>query len=185
MKTLRSLLCLPVLLAVSCGAGKDDAPPPAHKSFSQRLDENNGYKVDEKGNWVAKNDKRSSFESVGESPNVRGKYGTKEYKVGDFKKKSWWGNKDYGSPQYAGNTDGSRFQQQSRLSNESASEGGTAATLTDNYKTGAYATSAAHESGSSIAKSYNVEAENRREDFPNWAERRTLTVEQSRGILGR
>ena len=87
-------------------------------------------KVDEKGNWVAKNDKRSSFESVGESPNVRGKYGTKEYKTGDFKKKSWWGNKDYGSPQYAGNTDGSRFQQQSRLSNKSAREGGTAAALT-------------------------------------------------------
>ena len=59
-----------------------------------------------------------------------------------------------------------------------------AAAIPDNYKTGGYATTAARESGSSIAKSSDVETEIRRGDYPNWAEHRSLTVEQSRGILG-
>ena len=44
VRTLRSSCAFQSCWWSSCGAGKEDAPPPAHKSFSQRLDENNGYK---------------------------------------------------------------------------------------------------------------------------------------------
>jgi hypothetical protein len=184
-----------LLLAASCASDSgDSATTKAEpiKPLSQRLNESNGYKVDDEGNWVPKTDKRSPFESQGESPYFKGEYGKKEFKTGDYSKKSWWGNKDYGRQEYAGKTDGSRFQKNSRFDDKGAREAGSAADVPDTYQTDTYATSAAREAGTrGIAKPSDAETDVRRRVFKeepeviDWREQRSLSLEESKGILGR
>lgn len=194
MRFSRSILLPLALLAASCASDPGDSTPPAepHKTLSQRLSESNGYKQDADGNWAPKNDKRSSFESQGESPYFKGEYGKKEaYKTGEYSKKSWWGNKDYNRQSYAGNTDGSRFQKTSRLDGKGARESGSAADVSDPYQTGNYATSSAREaSENGLSKPSDAETDVRRRVFQqpdviDWREQRSLSLEQSKGILGR
>lgn len=190
------MLWLLVWLPVSCAsdkgaAGSNESTAPARKSLSQRLDEKNGYRQDDKGNWVPQNDKRSSFESQGKSPYFQGEYGKKTYKAGEYSKKSWWGNKDYGREPYSGNTDGSRFQKSAGLDGKGAREAGSAATVPGPYQTGTYATTAAREAGrGGIAKPSDTATDIRRKvyrepEIIDWREQRSLSVEQSKGILGR
>jgi hypothetical protein len=193
MKTRPAILLPLVLLAASCASDKGDSAPPVetYKPLSQRLSESNGYKQDANGNWAPRNDKRSSFESQGESPYFKGEYGKKDYKTGDYSKKSWWGNKDYGRQHYAGSTDGSRFQKTSRLDGKGARESGSAADVPDPYQTDTYATSAAREAGKGkLAKPSDAETDIRRRVYQqpeiiDWRQQRTLSLEQSKGILGR
>ena len=195
MKPARSILWLLLpLLPVSCAkdsAAEKTAAAPTLKPLSQRLDESNGYKQDADGNWLPKGDKRSSFEAKGKSPYFQGEYGKKTYKTGELSKKSWWGNKDYGRQEYSGNTDGSRFQKSSRLDGKSAREAGSAAGIPDAYQTDSYATGAAREAGQSgLAKPSDTETDIRRRVFQqpgmiDWREQRELSLEQSKGILGR
>ncbi|MES2925106.1 MAG: hypothetical protein V4819_26365 [Verrucomicrobiota bacterium] len=197
MKALRLIALLPLLL-VSCASDKKAAATPQSSGGRERsLDEwvqetsrDNGFKQDANGNLVPKSDKRSSFESQGESSYAKKDYKKPDYKTGDYATKSWWGNKDYGSKQYAGNTDGSRFQTTSRLQGKGAREAGTNARIPDNYKTGAYSTGAAQEAGATpIKKGSSDEIENTRATFQqpeitDWREQRKLTMDQSKGILG-
>lgn len=197
MKILRSIAGVAcIALTASCGSGtKPSSSTPAeaqvHKPLSKRLDEANGYQVDSNGNWVPKNNKRSSFESQGRAPQFSGEYGTKQYKAGEYARKSWWGNKDYGRQSYGGNTDGSRFQTSSQLQGRGAPEAGTGARLPDPYQAGTYATGAAREAGGSlIAKPGDDATNNRRESYVapeiiDWREQRSLSISQSRGLLGR
>lgn len=192
MKALRLLALLPLLL-VSCASdkGKQPTEAPVHKTLDERMTEKNGYKQDSKGNWVPQNDRRSPFESRGESNYAKKDYKKQEYKTGDYAKKSWWGNKDYGSKKYAGDTDGSRFQTRSKLQGKGAPEASTQAKLHDPYQTGDYATSAAREAGTApIKKRSNDQIANRRQTFQppeiiDWREQRSLSIDQSKGILGR
>jgi hypothetical protein len=185
---------LPLLLAASCAtdSGRKDSSGDGFKPLSQRLEENNGYTQDEAGNWVPRDDKRSSFESQGASPYFKGDYNKKTYQAGEYSKKSWWGNKDYGRKSYAGDTDGSRFKNSSSQQGRSAREAGNSAdNIPDTYQTGGYATSEAREAGTgNLAKPSDAETDIRRRVFPqpaiiDWREQRSLTLEQSKGILGR
>jgi len=188
------LFCI-CLLAASCASDSGSSSAPAaesYKGLSQRLNETGGYKVDEDGNWKPRNNKRSSFEAGGESPYFKGEYGKKEaYKTGEYSKKSWWGNKDYGRETYAGDTDGSRLRKTSRLDGQGASESGSAADVPDPYQTGAYATSSARETSEGrLSKPTDAETNVRRRVFQqpdviDWREQRTLSLDQSKGILGR
>lgn len=198
---LRKTLCLTAsciaLLLTSCATDRGDAPAPAesHQTLSQRLSDTGGYKVDSEGNWKPRNNKRSSFESEGASQFSKSKTaklnGKTDYKTGEFAKKSWWGNKDYGRKAYSGNTDGSRFQKNSRLDGIGARESGGAADLPDPYQTGNYATSSANESSqSNIDRPADAETDERRNVFQqpkiiDWRQQRTLSLDQSKGILGR
>lgn len=192
MKTLRLIALLPLLL-VSCASdkGKKTTEAPVRKTLDERMTEKNGYKQDSSGNWVPQNDRRSSFESKGESNYAKKDYQKQEYKTGDYAKKSWWGNKDYGSKKYAGNTDGSRFQTRSKLQGKGAPEAATQAQLHAPYQTGDYATGAAREADTApIRKGSNDQIENRRQTFQppeiiDWREQRSLSMDQSKGILGR
>ncbi len=193
MSPLHAILPPLMLLAATCAPTPDQStalPAPA-KPLSQRLSENNGYQVDADGNWVPQTDKRSSFESQGESTHFKGDYAKKAYNAGDYSKKSWWGNKDYGRQPYTGKTDGSRFQQTSRLQGKGAPEAGSAARIPDAYQTNNYATSAAREAGSQgLAKPSDAATDSRRRVFQqseiiDWKEQRSLSLEESKGILGR
>ena len=150
----------------------------------------NGFKKDANGNLVPKSDKRSSFESKGQDPNFTKDFKKSEYKTGDYAKKSWWGNKDYNLKEYAGNTDGSRFQKSSALGGKGAREAGNHANIKGPYKTGNYATSDAREAGKSpIDKPSNDGIENRRKVYEapgiiDWKEQRSMSMDQSKGILG-
>ena len=195
MKRLPVISILLGILLASCAGDstnkKPDGATPALKPLSQRLDENNGFKQDDKGNWVPKSDKRSSFESQGRSTQFQGEYAKKTYKTGEYAKKSWWGNKEYGHKEYAGNTDGSRFQTNSRLDGKGAREAGNQADLPSPYETGTYATNAAREVGNrAISKPSDAETDIRRDVYKappviDWREPRALSLEHSRGILGR
>ena len=188
MKPRRHILLLLVLLPVSCAAPKTD--PPEHKSLSQRLDQKNGYKQDAHGNWVPQVDQRSQFESKGQSPYFQGQYDKKSYQTGNYDKKAWWGNKDFGLKQYANNTDGSRFQQKSPYTKQGSNESGKAADLPGNYQTGTYATGAAREAGhQGILKKSDPVTDARRNAYQqpevvDWKEQRSLSVDQSKAILG-
>ena len=192
MKALPHLLGLFALLAVSCAAlSKADKPAaPEHKSLSQRLDQKNGYKQDAQGSWVPQNDQRSSFETKGKSPYFQGDYSKKTYQTNSYAKKSWWGDKDYGRKPYAGDTDGSRFKKTSRFDQQGAPEAGTAADLPTAYPTGSYATGAAREAGhQGIKKTSDTQTNIRRKVYQtpeiiDWREQRSLSMEQSKGILG-
>lgn len=200
MKPHRSIFWLLALLPVSC-AKDSTAEKPAAAPTGARIrsaDEwvadttkDNGFRTDANGNLVPRSNKRSSFENKGDSPYFKGEYGKKNFETGEYTKKSWWGNKDYGRQQYAGNTDGSRFQKNSRFDDKGAREAGDSADIPGPYQTEGYATGAAREAGKdNLTKPFNTEIENRRGEFQqpeiiDWREQRALSLEQSRGILGR
>jgi hypothetical protein len=186
-----SLLSLLVFASCAADSDREQGSGGDFKPLSQRLDQNNGFAQDAAGNWVPRDDKRSSYESQGASPYFKGEYSKKNYQAGEYSKKSWWGNKEYGRKSYAGDTDGSRFQKNSRLQGQSARETGGSADIPDAYQTGGYATSAAREAGTrDIAKPSDAETDIRRRVYKqpeiiDWREQRSLTLEQSKGILGR
>jgi len=205
VKSLRPILWVFVVLAVSCApdSGKGvsssssaattpTATPAAHQSLSQRIEQKNGYKQDAKGNWVPANDQRSSFESKGKSRYFQNPYHTKDYPTKEVARKSWWGTKPYDHQKYTGNTDGSHFQKDSALSGKSAHEATTTtAHLPAAYKTGSYATHDAREAAKhDLSKPSDAPTDTRRKVYPvpaviDWKEQRSLSVDQSKGILGR
>lgn len=180
-----------VILTACTNDPKADENTSAFKPFSQRLNEKNGYTQDSEGNWKTQGDKRSSFEKQGASPYFQGEYKKNTYKTGEYAKKSWWGNKDYGRKTYEGDTDGSRFMTTSSLGGQNARESSTAAKLPGNYPTEKFATNSAREAGlEKISKPSDAETDIRREvyqqpDVIDWREQRTLSLDQSKGLLGR
>lgn len=193
MKTIFSIACLPCLFLAACGSGSGPSRSSGQgfKPLSQRIDEKNGYEVDASGNWVPRNNKRSSFESKGQAAGYSGEYSKKEFGSQEYARKSWWGNKDYGRKGYDGNTDGGRFRKPSRLDGQGARETGSQADVPGAYQTDAYATSAAREAaGKKLVKPVDANTSNRRESFDppevvDWRKQRSLSVEESKGLLGR
>lgn len=196
VRTHRFIALLPALLLASCAADSDKEKSttpaePTHKSLSERLTEKNGYAQDAQGNWKAKDNKRSPFDSKGEVAGLKKDYKKQDYQTGDYAKKSWWGNKDYDKKSYSGKTDGSRFKQASSLADQTASETGSSAKIPSDYKTGTFATRSANESGAKeVRTSTNAAIEKRRKSYqqPNiidWREQRALSLDQSKSLLGR
>ncbi len=148
------------------------------------------YKQDTEGKWQSKTGKRSSFEGKTD-PNFADKsFKKKTYKTGDYAKKSWWGNKDYDTKTYTNTTDASRFQKAAQQQGKEARETGTQNSFSKSYKTDDYATSSARESKTAAIKTgSNDSIENRRKVFKqpevtDWQQRRDLSVDQTKGILG-
>lgn len=194
MKLIRSIALLPVILAASCASKSTNPAPPGHQSMNERFGgggrDPGSYQQDSSGKFYLKEDKRSPFEGKTD-PNFAGKsFDKKEYKTGDYAKKSWWGNKEYDRKSYDGNTDGSRFQTTSALQGKGAREAGNAADIPDNYQTGTYATGDAREAGKApIQKGTSAAVENHKDDYAqpgiiDWREQRSLSVDQSKSILG-
>jgi hypothetical protein len=131
------------------------------------------------------------LETQGAATGFKKDYHKKEYKTGDYAKKSWWGSKDYERKSYAGSTDGSRFRKSSGMQDQAARETGSAAEIPAPYQTNSYATRGAREANTpEIARTGNAAIENRKKvfkqpDIIDWKEQRSLSLDQSKTILGR
>lgn len=166
-------------------------PAATLKPLSQRLEEKNGYTQDADGKWIPQTDKRSQFEYQSKSQFADKQFKKSEYKTGDYKKTTWAGDKTYATQAYAGNTDASRFKTPSKLQGQNARETNTTAKIPFPYQTNQFATNSAREaSNKPLAKPSNDNIENRRAEFNqpkiiDWQEQRAMSLEQSKGILGR
>jgi hypothetical protein len=151
------------------------------------ISKDNGFVKGPDGRLVPKSDRRSPFENKGESYFAKKSYKKEQYKTGDFTTKSWWGNKGYDHKNYSGNTDGSRFEKSSGMQGKGARENGNAADIPDNYHTGTFATGNARESTDTrMHDSTSIARENDKDNSQfQWNPQRSLSVEQSRSLLGR
>jgi hypothetical protein len=182
-------------LMVSCAGEKVDNSRPtqaARPGLQERLSENAGYKQNEKGEWIPKIDKRSSYDSQRDTPYFKDKLETMErYKTGDYAKKSWWGSKEYGKKSYLGDTDGSRFRKQARQEGQVARDNGKAVRSSDPFKTNTLPSETARESRNpAIDKPKNALIESQRKTYKapsviDWKEQRSMDIDQSKSILGR
>lgn len=151
----------------------------------------NGFRQDAKGNLVPKSDKRSPFENQGEASFAKKDFNGRAYKANDYQKKAFWGNKEYDRKSYAGNTDGSRFQQSAAQQGKSAREASNGTNFHSDYKTGTYATDSARESRvAGLKKKSNDLIESRQEVFDqpeviDWRQERSMSVQDSKGLLRR
>lgn len=182
------------LLFVSCAGTDTDPSKPTvakHQSLTERLNETSGYKQDANGSWVPRSDKRSSYDSQRESPNFSGKIEKNTYKAGDYAKKSWWGSKDYGKKGYEGNIDGSRFQTAARQNGQKSRVDGRKARIAEPFITNSLDRKRSRESSASaLSRPLDASVESQRSKYKapsviDWREQRKMSVDQSRGILGR
>jgi len=188
-----SLLVAGLFISSCASDSSADKEKPATtlKPLSQRLEEKNGYTQDADGKWIPQSDKRSQFEYQNKSQFADKRFKKTEYKTGDYKKTTWAGDKTYPTQAYAGNTDASRFKTTSKLQGQNARETDTNARLPSPYQTNQFATNSARETSTRpLVKPSNDDIENRRAKFNqpkiiDWQEQRAMSLEQSKGILGR
>ena len=193
MRDLPFILLLPILFLASCASEKSATTAPPRKNMMERMNENNGYKQNAEGEWSAQSGKRSEFESKGESTYFQKDFKKQEYKTGDYARKSWWGGKEYDRKSFAGNTDGSRFAKNSDLGSKGAREAGATMDTPGSYETGSYDTSTARETNTGgIARPSNAQdrVSQKQKQFTqprivDWREQRSLSIGESKGILGR
>lgn len=183
------------LLLIGC-ANKTDGDVDVQASrptdLESRYAESSGFKTDADGNLISsKSDKRSSFERQRETPYFKGSIEKKEYKTGDYEKKSWWGKKTYDVGEYEGDTDGSRFKTPAKSYGKGELYADKRVDKGDPYKTQTLEYQRAVESNEDdIKKPRNDYAESRRRSYVqpsviDWKEQRKMSMEQSRSILGR
>jgi hypothetical protein len=186
------------LIACSCADASKDQGNAAREAAKPRTMEQRfnskekiGYFKDSEGNWKANSNKRSSFESKGESSLAKRQYNGKQYNAGEVQKKSWWGDRNYDKKVYQGNTDANRFLTKSAYSEQSANEGTqTARDAGRRYQTESIARkSASEESGTHMQHSSDAETDNRRRVFAepsviDWKAQRSMDVQQTRSLLG-
>lgn len=186
------LVALSLVISSCADKNTDPATPAAApKSMVERLSESGGFKQDSEGNWIPKSDKRSAYDSQRDSPYFKGNIEKGNYRTGEYAKKSWWGSKNYEAGEYAGNTDGSRFQKNARQDGQTARMNGQKARLEGPFETNTITPPDAREASTgNIETSRNSYTESARRSYKapsviDWREQRSMSVEQSRGILGR
>jgi hypothetical protein len=190
--------CLSLLLIGCATESKDTAivessqpKSVVFKSLDKYLSKDGGFNQDADGNWVSKSNKRSSFELQRDNSQFNGEFKKKAYKAGDYKKKSWWGEKSYEVSEYKGDKDGSRFKIQAESRGKETKYMEKRVPTGDAYQTNKLAYGTAKESDAkSLDKPRNdyVESRQRKTSQPtiiDWEEQRDLSLEESRGILGR
>lgn len=181
-----------MILLASCasksGGDPDGSANAGFKPMSERLNQTGGYKQDSQGNWAPQTNQRSTFDGKGAAGGTQGNVGKKTYQTGGLAQKSWWGNKNYGQKKYSGNTANTGLKKTSALGRKGAREGGNASSLTGNYGTGRLASRSAREGASATMANRRSSSESKRHEQPvivDWKQQRSLSVEQSNGILGR
>jgi len=210
----RLLPVLPALCLAACAGSGDDGSSSSQASSAQGLgsepvalnriktgdngDDDYGKIADKFGSnspFMEKNGKPmgdykqfAGFDR--DNPEFKGKW-DKEYKASDYKKKSWWGDKDYATKVYAGNTDANSLKKESRWGKKDAGVGQKLAReSSETYGTKDYGTGRAREEGGdNIRKVSDAETDERRRVFTRpeiipW-KAQGLTVEDTNRMMGR
>lgn len=119
-------------------------------------------------------------------------YAGKEYKAGEFKKKSFWGHRDYAKAVYGGDTNANGLRKGSRFQDAAAGENvKVARDGSRTYDTGAYATGAARETGKRrLDKVADAETTDRTNIFTDpeiipWQQQHGVTIDETRSKMGR
>lgn len=146
------------------------------------------YSVDKKGKPMGNAKEFAGFNR--DNPEFKGKWEGKEYKAGDYRKKSFWGDKDYAKKVYEGNTDASSLKKEARFGGKSANEGSMAAREGGkDYRTNTFASGEAREqSKKGITRVSDAETDERRRVFtaPDiYSSRSGMTVNDTNRMLGR
>ena len=186
----------------SCSKNAD--APTATESAGQilALDEASGYnalekkfadygrdvKLDKDGR-VAKDSKRSSFESQRSSP-IGGNLARKEYAATRYSKKNWQGTKNFTAENYASKKN--RWQNEEYFIQKQAREtGATSRVQGQSYATGDYRTGSARESGGDrLARPNDLKTEIRQRDAPkplimDNEDYEKMSLNESKRLLGR
>ena len=164
--------------------GDDD-----YGKLAERFGSKSPYETDSKGKPAAEYKSAAMFDKANSQFNTG--YGGKEYQAGEYKKKSFWGSKDYAKSVYGGNTDGNGLRKTSRFQGDSAGEGAKVARDGGrNFKTGDYGTGATRDAGKEITKFAGAEngyqnAEFSDPDIVPWQQQHGMTVEDSKSRMGR
>lgn len=194
-----STLALTSLVAAalaSCGtgggAGTDATAGPTTTGLSQRLNQDQGFTRDTDGNWVPRSDKRSQYDGRRTANlNPRNTVNTGSYTPAEYKKTEWTRTRAARTHDYAGKTDGSRFQSSASAQGQSARQSGTRARTPGSYRTQGFGTNAAREgSARRHDRPTDAHTQTRREiyvepEITDWREQRSLSIEQSRSLLAR
>lgn len=145
------LACGAALGLVACsGHEPKERQASAPKGLQARLQEQVGFKQDDEGNWKPTVDRRSSLDRKDrDTPYFKGAIEKSQYSTAEVaKKKSWWGEKEYGTKVFEGITDAREGSLKSSLSGEKAREVAMKAGETSkSYETNSYATNSAREMG--------------------------------------
>jgi len=135
---------------------------------------------------------RASEAGVDDNVQFEGDFAKREFAADRYERKSFWGREDYPREAFDGDLDGSRFQTSARQQGQGAREGTMVAPADGrSYRRGEYATNAAREDGrrgpEKVADPYTAA---RRDSFPepdiqDWRPKRALSIDDTRGMLGR
>lgn len=150
------------------------------------------YEKSPDGSTRIVSDKRSEFEGA-HAQGYGQQYGTKDFKTKEQARKPWWGSKEYTQAQaWDGVKSAHETGQTSPHGSRRPTEAGQVADgSSTTYDTGAYATGRAREHATQrLHRPADALTSNRRESYPEpyiigWEKQRELSVEQTKGILGR
>lgn len=206
----RLLPLLPIACLVACsGTGGEQTAPRATEDVaagdrmkSGELFDDDFKKIQNKFGTINPNVSKDGTYVTGkgrqvsdfnrDNPEFKGRWDGKQYKAGDYKKKSWWGDRDYAKKVYGGDTDANDLRKDSRFSGTTASERNVAARDDGKtYRTDAYATRQARENGGNrINKVSDAETDERRRVFTDpdiipWQQQSGMTLEDTKQRMGR
>lgn len=202
-RTIRTAAAALVLLVASCGndpemvAAGNDAPPTVPRVKSGEMFDDDSQAMLERYGATNPLHGRGRAPDAGEAGadqfrRYQGAIAERDAGSQDYERKAFWGSKDYAAKVYQGDLDGSRHvrtaPQNSGIARENfmvSDEG------QQGFATGGYAAGAARENGApSINRKPNDRVNNRAEryvppEIQDWRPQRALTVEDTKGMLGR
>lgn len=157
----------------------------------ERYAGNYRYEKGTDGSAKIVSDNRSGYE--GRQAEGFGKsVANKRFATSEQTKRPWWGKKDYGRKGWDGGKEAPDAGRKSWFGSQRAKEGGQMAQAGGkSYRTGQYGTGPAREAGTErLGHPEDAQTRNRRDSSPDpkiigWEEQRKMSMEQTRGILGR
>ncbi len=181
-------------LVLSCAEKNAASSPsnvPARATLSQRINEQTGYVQDANGQWKPRVNRRSSFESQGESSFANQPFSTKKFQAPTLKKQSWWGNRTLDRKRFD-TPDTSALVPERSLSFNTPQEANQSFATTTSAESGrSFASGVAKEQQHSrIPTRANDFVQKRRQVYPqpaiiDWNAQRQLDINSTKSMLGR
>jgi hypothetical protein len=166
--------------------GDDD-----YGKLAEKFGSKSPFATDSKGKPMGEYKSAAGFDKANTQFN-RG-YAGQQYQAGEYKKKSFWGAKDYAKTVYGGNTDADGLRKPSRFQGDSAGEGAKVARDGSRaYNTGGeYATGSSRDLGKDRITKFAGAEDSRQSnmvtdaDVVPWQQQNGMTIEESKGRMGR